>query len=441
MAAAAVPRRARHRAGGARPAPARHAHTAPACRPTRRRPRSRPGPHCALAREPRPGDGLVVGLHDDVLEQLAEAGFDRPLVVRRRPRGSRRPSPAGRPRRPALRRGSGARRRRTPRAPRRAPRAISAEPDAGEVCSRVAQLAAPRRPGRRARPPARTRARPASSRSDVHAPRARARIDPRAAVALLFGAHPPRRAGRRLQPRAWRAARAIADFAAVACSIAWRSAVAALTAANTSLRAASTSPSRPSMWRWTSAYPISSAAQRLGGLVAPVPRARRGLAPRLELEPRRLAAALQRLHLCLDVGGRARRAGRSAAGRTRPAAAAGRSPARWRAPPRARQSSRRRPRSARGAAARASSRARPATRRRPFRAAAHPRAGRARLRSPRRAGGSAARTAPSPSAAALPAAACSGAPWLPAASARPAASRPRRRCRRRASGSAVRLRA
>jgi hypothetical protein len=57
-----------------------------------------------------------------------------------------------------------------------------------------------------------------------------------------------------------------------------------------------------------------------------------------------------------------------------------------------------------------------------------PRAG--RLRWPRPARGSGARRAPSPTAAARPASACSGVPWQPAASRCRAASRPRRRCRR-----------
>src|SRR5688572_2317235 len=90
--------------------------------------------------------------------------------------------------------------------------------------------------------------------------------------------------------------------AAIACSMAWRRAVAALTAANTSLRAASTSDSKPSIWRWAVTYSDSSAASVCAA--ASRSSVARAAAPRFELLARRLLPGVERLDLALDRGGR-----------------------------------------------------------------------------------------------------------------------------------------
>ncbi len=275
----------------------------------------------------RPAAACLVRLHDDVLQQIAEAGFDRALVSACPPRGSRRPSPSARRRR-RIRRGPGGRRRRTRRGPRRAPRATSAAP-CTPARSRSRARSSASRASRSARAPASSDSRAARSRRSAsiascaasHGALPRAR-DPRSRAPL-------RRRGRGSRRRAWPSCSPIRARAAAACSIAWRSAVAALTAANTSLRAASTSASSPSMFRCSVRVRGLLAAQRLGGLRRARRRARAAASRRaVELEPRRLAARLERPDLGLDIRRRQRQATRPAACRTRSAAAAGRSPAR-----------------------------------------------------------------------------------------------------------------
>ena len=156
--------------------------------------------------QPHAGDRLIMSLHDDVLEQLAGAGFDRPLVVPVHLEVVRdRAELADLVGRRFGEDQAGAvavlRARRVELLERLQPRR-----DAGQLVLDAAQLATSARRGRRARPPARCHGWTASTRSDVERlarPRHR-----------LFGRRrgparraSPRRAGLRLRPPAWRAAR------------------------------------------------------------------------------------------------------------------------------------------------------------------------------------------------------------------------------------------
>ena len=247
-----------------------------------------------LAGERKARGRLLVRLHDDVLEQIAEAGLDRPLVapVDLEVVGDR--SDLRRPRPP-----DSARTSRAP-SPYSARAASSSSSDfrrastPASSCSRARSSAAARLALGRARRPAPSPA-PRDRRASVSsASRARA-IASSAATRSCAARCASMSQVARSRPRACRSARRSACARRAACSIAWRSAVAALTAANTSLRAASTSPSSPSMLRWTirvlvflrRAAPRRPARARRS-------RACRRLAPSLELQPRRLAARFER---------------------------------------------------------------------------------------------------------------------------------------------------
>ncbi len=199
-----------------------------------------------LAQQLHAGGRVLVGRHDDVLQQVAEQRLDRAFVpaIHFEVVGHRAALfdvPVGLGQQHARRVGEpgarGLELLERPQPPRRA------RPDRARACA--APAPAPRaRPAPPPAPSRATRARPAWPRGRACTPEtpcSAATDRRRAARSRPGGRFPRRRAATRLPASRSRAAPAL--------SIECRSAVAALMAANTSLRAASTSPSSPSMSR------------------------------------------------------------------------------------------------------------------------------------------------------------------------------------------------
>ena len=365
-----------------------------------------------LAHQLEAGGRVLGPLDDDVLEQIAEAGFDRALVpgldlevigdralladlaVGLREHGARA-------------------RRRTRRGRLRAPRATSAAPRGRRARARARAPTARATRARCARWPARIRAPPARSRvASIASLRAAQRRRPRPRD------RPPTRSdsmrtSSALDLELRRASRRPGRAPIAACSSAWRSAVAELIAENTSLRAASTSASSPSISRCADVVRLGLGGQRGRGAIAlgvgarPRPRAapssaaragsRRASSAASSARHRRAARpssvshllAVERDLLLPAVDVQLARVRRLARGRGRAISAST-------------SSMRTRPRSVSTSATRG--------RGRDFALARVGQPRRAPIRSSRPAGGTCARTAPSPSAAARRAASGSGAP-------------------------------
>ena len=381
-----------------------------------------------LANERQPGRRLVVPLDDDVLQQIAEAGLDRALVaavdVEIVGHGALLPDVSvglheHHPRRVAEVAAAGRQllERRQPRL------------DAASSCSRVADVARARARARRARSPAPTRGPRVEPDGVERARSSRASASPAAARLGVDLASVSRRRSS-CSTSSLRSVSPTRSCCDVACCTACRSAVAVFSAAKTSVRAASTSPSSPSICCCARASSSCAAAAHRRGLVA------RALG---------LGHGLRRDSSAMRAG--SRRASRSRISSAISVARAASISAWWRlnscccwrrlmSSSRACASSRIRDARLSASACSIRSRARSASTSASRAAAAAfalARLGQARPRrldALRQLAVAAARTAPSPSAAARRAAACSGAPSPPAASACRAAFRPRRRCRR-----------